>query len=151
MDILAYSLIVIFVVTAAIIHFILLILKSDRNADFSYHVVAAPAFVVYGLGTFFLGSLSVLWFLVKQHFVYGFGFLAMAVLTGGSLVTQILLARKFDFTENITYLKALLPVTIAFFISGILFLTGIYMSYVNRWKYSKQTKNERAPLRLEHK
>ena len=129
MDVAAYAVIVFIVTAAAIAHFTLLILKTDRNADFSYHTVAAPAFVAYGFGTAFFLVLAVLWFLVRRHFVNGFAFLAMAVLAGGSLATQILLARKFDFTEDASYLTALLPVTVAILVAAILFLVGVFLAY----------------------
>ncbi len=134
MHFLIYISIVFFVVAAGIAHFILLLLKTDRDADISYHVVAAPAFIAYGLGALFLSVLAILWFLVKRHVVNGFAFLAMAVLLGGSLWTQVLLARKFDFTDSIRYLDALLPFTIAILISGILFIIGIIIAYSARRK-----------------
>lgn len=125
MDRVIYVLIVIIVVVAAISHFVLLILKTDKNADYSYHTVAAPALLAYGLGTVFFLVWSLLWFSVRRNIPRGLGFLGMAVLAAGTFWTTLALARKFDFVATITYLEALLPATVALLVAGVLFLASI--------------------------
>ena len=134
MYLLAYVTIVVVVIGAAIAHFVLLILKTDQDAGFSYHVVAAPAFVAYALGVLFFGALAWLGFSTRRGLAYGFGFLAMATLALGSLWTQILLARKFDLTESVSYLNALLPVIVAFLVSGVLLLAAVFSSRSQKTK-----------------
>ncbi len=124
-----YAIVVLLVVIAAVIHFTLLIIKTDRDGDLTYHQVIIPAVIAYGIGTIALFVWGLLWIVVRR-LPRGFGFLAMAVLTGGSLWTQILLARKFDLELDISYLEALLPVTIAIVLSGLLFVIGIASAYV---------------------
>ncbi len=121
-----YVLIIVIVVSAAVAHFVLLILKTDKNVDISYHVVAAPALVAYGVGTVFLLVWSLLWFVLRRNLARGLGFLAMAVLAAGTFWTTLALARKFDFVSSITFLEALLPATIALAIAGSLFLGSIF-------------------------
>ncbi len=163
-----YFIVIFLIIAAAVTHFILLILKTDRDADFSYHIVIIPAIVAYGIGTFILFIWSVLWFSVNgydpkkevqtfklfrlQRFSAGFGFLAMSILTAGSLWTQILLARKFDLIQHITYLEALLPITIAFILSGLLFFIGLFVGYLMKTLYySKKKKIRTRTTKLRYK
>ncbi len=147
-----YFVVIFLVVAAAVTHFILLILKTDRDADFSYHIVIIPAIVAYGIGTFILFISSVLWFRLER-FSGGFGFLAMSILTAGSLWTQILLARKFDLIQHITYLESLLPITIAFILSGLLFFIGLcFIGYpMKNLYYSKKKKIRTRTTKLRYK
>ncbi len=141
-----YFVVIFLVVAAAVTHFILLILKTDRDADFSYHIVIIPAIVAYGIGTFILFIWSVLWFSLERVSA-GFGFLAMSILTAGSLWTQILLARKFDLIQHITYLEALLPITIAFILSGLLFFIGLlFIGYSMKTLYYSKKKKIRTRI-----
>jgi len=134
-----YFVVIFLIIAAAVTHFILLILKTDRDADFSYHIVIIPAIVAYGIGTFILFIWSLLKFRLER-FSAGFGFLAMSILTAGSLWTQILLARKFDLIQHITYLEALLPITIAFILSGLLFFIGLFVGYLMKTLYYSKKK-----------
>ena len=124
-----YAVAIFFVISAAVVHFVLLILKTDRNADFTYSVVIIPAIIAYSVGIVVFSAWSLLWFLVSK-FGRGFGFLAITVLLIGSLWSQIQLARKFDMSIHVTYLEALLPVTVALVVSGILFIVGLVVSSV---------------------
>lgn len=123
------SLIVALVAGSAVAHFVLLIIKTDRNGALTYHQVAIPAIIIYGLGGGFFLLLSVLWCCVKRQITTALAYLAMATLTIGSLWTQILLARKFDLSSHISYTHALLPITIAIVLSAVIFVFGLLLIY----------------------
>ncbi len=123
------SLIVSLVAGSAVAHFVLLIIKTDRNGNLTYHQVAIPAIIIYGLGVGFFLLLSILWCFIKKQITVALAYLAMATLTIGSLWTQILLARKFDLKDHISYTHALLPITIAIVVSAVIFVFGLLLIY----------------------
>jgi len=123
------ALIVALVAGSAVTHFILLIIKTDRNGDLTYHQVAIPAIIIYGLGSGFFVLLSFVWCCMKKQITIALAYLAMAALLIGSLWTQILLAQKFDLLKHISYTEALLPVTIAFVVSASIFVLGLFLIY----------------------
>lgn len=137
-----YLLTVIFILAAGILHFVLLILKVERELNISFMIVTLPALIAYGLGTVLFFQISMYWFFYsrnsdlrsrrKANWVRmpkvqrGLGFFALFVLTLGSLITQLMLALKFDLIKKYTFTESLLPVLLAFGISSVIFIIAVY-------------------------
>lgn len=95
-------------------HFILLFLRLDHYITLSYYVIGTPAFVGYAGGILIFGILGTMWPNVRLY--DRMLDIALAVIFMGALITQLLLARKFQADMQITYLQALLALMIALFV-----------------------------------
>ncbi len=150
MDLLLATVIVLLVTTAAVVQFVLLILKTDGEAGFSHHVVVTPAFVVYPIaGATFL-VLAVREFYVGRRPLHAYTFAALVVLAVGRLWTVVLLARKFDLVQNVRHWQALLPVTVAMVLAGVLFCVGVVLQYA-QWRRQRRKQPTQTSSRLRRK
>lgn len=129
-----YLLTVIFILVIGILHFVLLMKKVDRELNISFVLVTLPALIAYGFGAALFSQISIYWLFEvpgrrpKKSLKFGLGFAALFVLAIGSLITQLMLALKFDLIKNnYTFTHALLPVLIAFAISSIIFIVNLYV------------------------
>ncbi len=129
----------IILITGVTTTMILLMFKTDRNAGFSYHIVSLPLFAAYSILSlgFFIIFLSYLFTTNVQKTssnLMAVAYFALTILFIGTLLTFIFLARKFDFKEHISYTQALLPVTIAYVLFGLLAFFTIYKHTKNLLK-----------------
>lgn len=108
-----------------IAHFILLILRLDHIADLSFYWIGAPAFAGYGIGFLIFIFLAASGYPPTLDFTDRMLCGALATVFIGCLVTQFLLACKFQTDMLITYTAALLPLLISFAIGFVLAATGL--------------------------
>lgn len=117
----------IFILIAGTLHFLLMILKAEGGLDTSFLVVTLPALIAYGLGIALFSQFSLYWWIVRSNFKVSMGISLLLILNTGSLITQLMLALRFDTVKNNTFTQSLLPVVIAFVISSILFIINLYV------------------------
>ena len=124
--------VVVLITVAFVASFFLISLKADDNSTYTYHSTSIPLFIVYAFfAAGFLG-LSIAYLVAggregrRVKYVAASGFFALFLVSAGALVTQILLARKFDvLSQRIAYLEAFLPVTVGFLLAGVTVFAGI--------------------------
>ena len=126
---------VVVIITSFIAQFVLLILKIDRYTEISYTTIAIPAFIGYG-GIF-------LWAVYYDmiSFIHGKDspemwmlYNCLMLITGGAIISQALVVRKYDYSNGLAYWQCLLPFIFFFTIAGILYTFGLISNYL----YEKQ-------------
>lgn len=106
-------------------HFILLLLRLEHVSNLSLFVVGIPAFVAYGVGALVFLGLALLLRAITLHdrlLMVGFFFLLV-----GSLVSQILVADKFETNGEISWTGALVPFMAGVLAACILVAAGLWV------------------------
>ena len=123
-----FYLVVTFVILAAgVSHFLLVILKSERDLEISFLLVASPALIAYGLGVVLFSQISLYQWIVERNLKVGLAFAVLALMSTGSLISQLSLALRFDLIRSTSYTRALLPVVVAFAVASGLFIFNLYV------------------------
>jgi len=122
-------------------HFILLTVKLEHVSNLSLFVVTIPADVAYGGGTLLFLGLAIFLPKISKHDRILMGALVSLLL--GSLISQLLIARKVEIDYHVTWWAALLPFEIGVLLASLLVLAALLVKRAER----KQTATESVTQR----
>lgn len=126
------------IIIAFITHFILLIIKVDRQAELSYLNICIPALYAYsGIILWAIYWFFINFLLYPNKAFVSMLYLALLFVSVGSMVSQVLLAQKFDYTIDISYWQALFPFMFFVFLGGIMFLLTSILKYFDKQRKKK--------------
>lgn len=129
---------ILLIIIAFIAHFVLLIVKIDRFAEISYTVVGIPAFVAYGLIFLWAAYWSLRGYIqMKEEPEKQMLYKCLLLITGGAIISQALLVKKYDYLIDISYWQSLLPFIFFVFLAGILYIFAVTLNYFSEEKKNK--------------
>ncbi len=112
-----WDLFILLVMLGLVGQFVLLIVRFDYFQDISFYWISTPVWIVTGFGTL-LGLFAFVYYLYQARGATGLTYNIIRSIQGfiialgsvGFAFTSLLLARKFEFDSDISFLKAMLPI-----------------------------------------
>jgi hypothetical protein len=124
-------------------HFILLTVRLEHVSNLSLFIIEIPAIVAYGGGILIFLGLALFLPRISKHDRIMMAALVSLLL--GSLISQLLIARKFEIDFDLSWTGALLPFEIGVLVTSILVLAALIVRRRDRQQTSVPGKSQSAP------